>query len=79
MLNSFLLLFQAIACAVEFDDQHVGIYAGDGDSYEDFKDVFKPIILDYHGLDDEFKHTSDLDPTKIVGNIDPQAPVKSTR
>merc|ERR1712131_75967 len=37
-------LGQAIACAVEFDDQHCGIYAGDKDSYDMFKDVFDPII-----------------------------------
>ena len=27
-------LSQAIACAVEFDNQHCGIYAGDWDSYK---------------------------------------------
>ena len=27
-------LAKAIACAVEFDDQHCGIYAGDWDSYK---------------------------------------------
>ena len=27
-------LAQAIACAVEFDNQHCGIYAGDWDSYK---------------------------------------------
>ena len=63
-------LFQAIACAVDFDDQHCGIYAGDADSYEDFKDVFEPIILEYHGLKPEFSHSSDMDADKIVGNID---------
>jgi len=72
-------LAKAITCAVQFDDQHVGIYAGDGDSYEDFKEVFEPLILDYHGLTEEFSHTSDLDVSKIVGNIDSEAPVKSTR
>merc|ERR1711913_278690 len=29
-------LAKAIACAVEFDNQHCGIYAGDWDSYKDF-------------------------------------------
>ena len=38
------LLGKAIACAVDFDDQHCGIYAGDGDSYKDFAEVFDPII-----------------------------------
>lgn len=72
-------LSQAIACAVQFDDQHCGIYAGDGDSYELFKDVFDPIISEYHGLPSTFKHTSDMDVSKIKGNIDPNAPVHSTR
>ena len=43
--TSGFTLGQAIACAVQFDDQHCGIYAGDEDSYKDFKDVFEPIIL----------------------------------
>jgi len=72
-------LGQAIACAVEFDDQHCGIYAGDKDSYEVFKDVFDPIITEYHGLPDSFSHTSDMDVGKIEGNIDENAPVHSTR
>merc|ERR1712156_376294 len=45
----------------------------------DFADVFTPIICEYHGLDEEFKHTSDTDASKIKGNINPDAPVKSTR
>lgn len=77
--TSGFTLGQAIACAVQFDDQHCGIYAGDQDSYEDFKDVFEPIILEYHGLSAEFSHQSDMDVTKIQGNVDPNAPVHSTR
>merc|ERR1712045_916967 len=38
--TSGFTLAQAIACAVQFDDQHCGIYAGDKDSYVDFADVF---------------------------------------
>merc|ERR1712117_364573 len=72
-------LGQAIACAVEFDDQHCGIYAGDKDSYVMFADVFDPIITEYHGLPEGFSHTSDMDVSKIQGNIDPKAPVHSTR
>jgi len=72
-------LGQAIACAVEFDDQHCGIYAGDKDSYDMFKDVFDPIIVEYHNLPKGFSHTSDMDVSKIKGNIDPKAPVHSTR
>merc|ERR1712141_649884 len=77
--TSGFTLGQAIACAVQFDDQHCGIYAGDGDSYKDFAEVFDPIILEYHGLGADFAHTSDMDVDKIQGNVDPNAPVKSTR
>merc|ERR1712076_279972 len=67
--TSGFTLAQAIACAVQFDDQHCGIYAGDADSYTDFYDVFHPLILEYHGLKDGFRHQSDMDSSKIVGNI----------
>merc|ERR1712226_164365 len=77
--TSGFTLAQAIACAVQFDDQHCGIYAGDADSYTDFYDVFHPLILEYHGLKDGFRHQSDMDSSKIVGNINEKAPVKSTR
>jgi creatine kinase len=77
--TSGFTLAKAIACAVEFDDQHCGIYAGDADSYKDFADVFNPIICEYHGLDENFSHTSDMDSTKLKGNINADAPVKSTR
>ena len=67
------------ACAIEFDNQHCGIYAGDWDCYKDFADVFDPIIQEYHGISADSKHTSDMDVTKIQGNIDGSAPVHSTR
>eukprot|EP00092_Neocalanus_flemingeri_P004261 GFUD01004581.1.p1 GENE.GFUD01004581.1~~GFUD01004581.1.p1 ORF type:complete len:356 (+),score=92.30 GFUD01004581.1:131-1198(+) len=72
-------LAQAIACAVEFDNQHCGIYAGDWDSYKVFSDVFDPLIQEYHGISADSVHTSDMDVGKINGNIDPTAPVHSTR
>ena len=77
--TSGFTLGQAIACAVQFDDQHCGIYAGDQDSYELFADVFDPIIEEYHGLPKGFAHTSDMDADKIRGNIDSRAPVHSVR
>merc|ERR1712168_509032 len=77
--TSGFTLAQAIACAVEFDDQHCGIYAGDGDSYKDFAEVFDPIIQEYHGISADAKHTSDMDSSKISGKIPDNAPVKSTR
>merc|ERR1711962_1023448 len=48
--TSGFTLAQAIACAVEFDNQHCGIYAGDWDSYKDFAEVFDPLIQEYHGI-----------------------------
>merc|ERR1712090_50191 len=77
--TSGFTLSKAIACAVQFDNQHCGIYAGDSDSYTVFGEVFDPLIQEYHGIYADSKHTSDMDASKIKGNIDPKAPVKSTR
>jgi len=77
--TSGFTLAKAIACAVQFDNQHCGIYAGDWDSYKVCADVFDPIIQEYHGISADATHTSDMDVTKIQGNIDPTAPVHSTR
>merc|ERR1712073_45694 len=77
--TSGFTLIQAIACAVEFDNQHCGIYAGDWDSYKDFAPVFDPIIQEYHGISSNSKHTSDMDAGKINGNIDSDVPVHSAR
>merc|ERR1712096_61459 len=77
--TSQFTLSKAIACAVQFDNQHCGIYAGDWDSYKDFSDVFDPLIQEYHGISADAKHTSDMDVAKIQGNINPAAPVHSTR
>merc|ERR1712051_1025416 len=51
--TSGFTLKQAIACAIDYDDQHCGIYAGDADSYKDS--------------------------SKLKGNVNGDAPVKSTR
>merc|ERR1711997_498654 len=72
-------LAKAAACAIEFDNQHCGIYAGDRDSYKDFSEIFDAIIQDYHGISADAKHTSDMDPEKVVGNIEAGVPVHSTR
>merc|ERR1711962_1594519 len=77
--TSGFTLAKAIACAVEFDNQHCGIYAGDEDSYIDFADVFDPLICEYHGLSADFKHTSDMDAPKITANVEPDVPVHSCR
>merc|ERR1712086_209780 len=72
-------LAKACACAIEFDNQHCGIYAGDWDSYKDFSEVFDAIIQEYHGITADAKHTSDMDASKITGNINSEVPVHSTR
>merc|ERR1711962_1752261 len=77
--TSGFTLAKAIACAVEFDNQHCGIYAGDEDSYIDFADVFDPLTCEYHGLPADFQHVSDMDPTKVNGNVNPEVPVLSVR
>merc|ERR1712077_1387 len=77
--TSGFTLAKAIACAVDFDNQHCGIYAGDEDSYIDFADVFDPLICEYHGLGADFKHTSDMDASKITANVNPEVPVHSCR
>merc|ERR1712033_122862 len=77
--TSGFTLAKAIACAVEFDNQHCGIYAGDWDSYKDFAPVFDPIIQEYHGISADSKHTSDMDASKINGNIASDVPVHSAR
>merc|ERR1711944_247286 len=77
--TSGFTLAKAIACAVEFDNQHCGIYAGDEDSYLDFADVFDPLICEYHGLPAGFKHVSDMDVEKIKGNVAEDVPVHPVR
>merc|ERR1711887_363664 len=49
------------------------------DSYKDFAIVFDPLIQEYHGISADAKHTSDMDPSKVNGNINPEVPVHSTR
>jgi len=72
-------LAKACACAIQFDNQHCGIYAGDWDSYKDFAEVFDAIIQEYHGISATDKHTSDMDVEKIKGNVNDDVPVHSTR
>merc|ERR1711862_938191 len=77
--TSGFTLAKAIACAVQFNNQHCGIYAGDWDSYKDFAPVFDPLIQEYHGISPSAKHTSDMDVGKIKGNIAEDVPVHSCR
>jgi len=52
----------------------VGATAGDEDCWVKFKDLFYPIIKDWHGYDAETqKHPTDLDPSKLVFSDDQKA------
>ena len=77
--TSKFTLSRAIACALQYDDQHCGIYAGDWDSYIQFSDVFDPIINDYHNISPTAIHKSDMHFSKINKRIDSNARVKSIR
>ena len=46
-MTSDFSLAKAIACAVEFDNQHCGIYAGDWDSYKGSSKIIagQPVIV----------------------------------
>merc|ERR1712088_218492 len=77
--TSGFTLAKAIACAVQFNNQHCGIYAGDWDSYKDFAPVFDPLIQEYHGISPSARHTSDMDVGKIKGNVNSDVPVHSCR
>ena len=70
---------QCIKWSTIFEDDDCGFCFGDADSYADFADVFDPMISAYHGLTEDSKHISDMDPLKLKGIINPEAPVKSTR
>ena len=70
---------KAIACAVQFDNQHCGIYAGDWDSYKDFAPIFDPIIQEYHGISSSARHTSNMNVSDLKGNVSEEVPVHSVR
>lgn len=76
-------LARAINTGTRYPASIVGCHAGDGASYDDFKDFFHPVIRAYHkGFDMETaKHVSDMDPAKIGTELTESAKSKivSTR
>ena len=52
---------QAIKSGLVNTDSSIGVYAGDKESYEVFKELFNPIIKDYHNFTESNKHQSNLD------------------
>ncbi len=55
----------AIRSGLENPDSHIGIYAGDAQSYALFSPVLDPIILAYHGLKEPIGHVSRLGPVTL--------------
>ena len=73
-------LAKAINTGIINQDSLVGCHAGDAESYTDFRKLFDPVIEAYHGgYGPERKHTTDLDPTKLVGDIEDKSMIKTTR
>jgi len=75
-------LLDVIQSGVENPDSGVGIYAPDAESYTVFKDLFDPIIEDYHaGFKPTDKHPAkDWGDVSTLGNLDPEGTyVVSTR
>ena len=73
-------LAQAINTGIVNQDSLVGCHAGDAESYDDFKELFDPVIEAYHGgYGPERKHVTDLDSSKLEGDINDKSMIKTTR
>lgn len=61
---------RAIQNGTDNSDFHLGILAGDEDCYEVFADLFDPVIEEYHnGFKKSDNHITDLDPSKLTGDV----------
>nr|BAS02801.1 arginine kinase 2 [Tropiometra macrodiscus] len=59
---------KAIQNGVDNADFHLGLLAGDEETYSVFSDLFDPVIEEYHnGFKKTDNHKTDLDPTKLTG------------
>ena len=74
-------LHQAIKSGLINTDSSIGVYAGDKESYEVFKELFNPIIKDYHNFTESNTHQSNLDTADLnINNPDPKGEyILSTR
>lgn len=63
-------LEQAIRSGRENPDSHIGIYAGDAQTYTLFKEVFDPVIRTYHQITGPIRHVSCLHRLDLP-NLDP--------
>lgn len=58
--SSKVTLKQCINSGIKNPDSGIGIYAGDEESYIIFKDIFDPIINEYHNFSQNDNHISNL-------------------
>ncbi len=74
-------LAQAINSGVKNPDSGIGAYVGDEESYSTFKELFDPIIEEYHGFKPEDMHKSNFNPDDLnAPNPDPEGKyIVSTR
>ena len=80
--NAKWTLARAINTGVTNPSSFVGCHVGDCESYDDFKELFYPVIERYHNLKvDECVHVTDMDPSKIKIDLSESAKSKviSTR
>lgn len=72
---------QVINSGVINQDSHVGVYAGDAESYDLFSALFDPIIADYHDFSPKATHRGKLKFSPLdFSNPDPQGCyIRSTR
>ncbi len=63
-------LEQAIRSGRENPDSHIGIYAGDAQTYTLFKEIFDPVIRTYHQITGPIRHVSCLYPLNLP-DLDP--------
>lgn len=63
-------LEQAIRSGRDNPDSHIGIYAGDAQTYTLFKEILNPVIRTYHQITGPIRHESRLDPLDLP-DLDP--------
>jgi creatine kinase/arginine kinase len=63
-------LEQAIRSGLENPDSHIGIYAGDAQTYTLFKEIFDPVIRTYHQITGPIRHIPRLEPLDLP-DLDP--------
>ncbi|MFT5700821.1 MAG: hypothetical protein ACI8ZB_003706 [Desulforhopalus sp.] len=77
--DSGFTLEKAIRSGVVNSDSAIGIYAGDAQSYEVFREVFDPVIQEYHGFLQGEVHRSDFTPVTFADPDPEKKYILSTR